>query len=456
MKGRIDVSLNDRGRIILIASALILSLNIITILYIANRGAILLSFAILSILLSDWIILRLRLTTLEKLDIKRIFDKNTYDNTPLEVVLRITNNSLFGLYSMELDDRYPSTTKIVEGKNRGVISLPPKSSVEVKYTLDVEAVGRHRFGNLFIRMQDILGLFTIKAEFEDITENEIYCSANIPAVDIREMMKKGLKILSGPWTSKKIGFSMEFKEIREYRPGDEIKRVDWKASARINKLMIREFEAEAQTDIVIILDLSRNMFLGELGIRKYDYSTRTIAFIVNYAIRNRDRIGMLLIQPDKYNVIPLQPASRQTYRAIMKYLSSIDVDRIPERYTLSSIPFGRILSRLGIKGKTLFIAISDLEEEARASLLLSSLKTLRMARHEVVLLSPLTHLFEIRMVKGVDMALYRVEAYKSMKERKKIESQLKKLGIPVVNVGPDDLIPIVLAKLEEFRRVTPT
>jgi uncharacterized protein (DUF58 family) len=140
----------------------------------------------------------------------------------------------------------------------------------------------------------------------------------------------------------------------------------------------------------------------------------------------------------------------------MRYLSSIDVDRIPEEYALDNIPFGRILSKLGVKGKTLFITISDLEEEARASLLLSGLKTLRMARHEVVLLSPLTHLFEIRMVKGVDMALYRVEAYKSMEKRKRIEGQLKKLGIPVVNVGPDDLIPIVLAKLEEFRRVTPT
>ena len=456
MKEKIDVGLNNRGKLLVLAAAFILSLNVVTIFYTSNRIGILLSFSILAVILSDWMILRLRLTALEKLEITREFDQRTYDNKPISISLKMKNTSIYGLYTVEIDDRYPTTSKLISGKNRGVINIPPRAMANIKYTLSVEAVGKHRFEGLYMRIRDLLGIFTVKALYTDIKYNEIYCSANIPPVDIRELARHGLKILSGPWTAKKIGFSQEFKEIREYRPGDEVKRIDWKASARSNKLMIRDYETESQTDIVIILDLSKNMFLGELGIRKYDYSTRTIAFIINYAIRCRDRVGALILESDKYHIISLRPATRYTYREIMEILSKIDVEKMPKKYRLTELHFGKILPLLKVKEKTLFIVISDLEDEERARIILSGIKTLRKLRHEVVLISPLTPLFEMPMVSGINAALYRVETYKSIKERERIKSELIKVGIPVVNVGPEDLIPAVLTKLEEFRRVTPS
>lgn len=456
MNKEIKLGINTNGKLLIIIASILLSLSIPSIF---NKNAIeliSLSFILYALVIIDWLLLRIRTVAFEQLEIYRDFNEKIYDNEDAIIRIIIRNRSLFGLYLVEITDIYPSTTELISGKNRGVFSLSSKSELAIKYSLHVSAVGTHRFRGLYLKMKDPLAIFTVNAHYKNIEKNMLKCSANISSIKMNKLLYKGFKMLQGPWRTKNIGYSLEFKEIREYKPGDEIKRIDWKASARINRLMIRDFEAESQSDIVIIFDLSRNMFLGKLGERKLDYSAKCIAFIVNYAISMRDRIGTLIIKSDRHEIIPLEYATHDTYRKIMDILSGIDVESIPRSIKSFEINFGRILSSLKVKDRTLFIVLSDLENPSRALEIINALKILRTLKHEIVIISPLTYLFEMPLVKGVEAALYRVEAYKSIVRRREIEGELVKTGIPVVNVGPEDLIPVVLSRLEEFRRRTPS
>ncbi len=456
MKREIRLGINTSGKLFIIMASILLSLSIPTIF--SERAMILisLSFVIYSLLIIDWLLIRIRITALEQLKISRVFNSKVYNDDRVDIRIYVENISFFGLYLMEITDIYPSTTKLVSGVNKGVFSLPSKSTIVFRYVLYVNAVGTHRFGGIYIRMKDPIGIFTVNAMFREIDKNRLMCLAKTPSTKIDELLYKGLKILQGPLRIKKTGYSLEFKEIREYKPGDEIKRIDWKASARINKLMIRDFEMEGQSDIVIILDLSRNMFLGKLGERKLDYSAKCIAFIITYAIRKKDRLGIMMLKTGEYKILPLEYATHETYRKIMEMLSEVDVESVFNGKETVEVNFGRVLSSLKVKERTLFIVLSDLEEPERALKIINALKIIRSLKHEVVIISPLTYLFEMPLVKGIDALLYRIEGYKSMVKRKGIEKELVKTGIPIVNVGPEDLIPVVLSRLEEFRRRTPS
>jgi uncharacterized protein (DUF58 family) len=455
MNREINLVLNSRGKILIGGSAILFSISILDLFSSGFKTILLIGFSTLLIILIDWILMRIRMVSLEKLIIKREYNDRIFDGETVTIGIYIENKSLIGLYNLEIDDRYPQTSHIIRGSNRGVINVPPKSRVKIEYSLKIDAIGRHDFSELNIRNRDILGLFTITGRFLDIKKNIIQCYANIPKIDVREMAARGYRILRGPWISKIVGFGMDFKDIREYKPGDEIKRIDWKASARINKLMIREYEAEAQSNIIIVLDLSTNMFLGILGKRKYDYSAKTIAFILGHAIRNRDRIGFLLLGLSGYRFIPIETATYRTYQNVMEILSQIRVENRVGRRELGDINLGRILEMMRIKEKTLFLIISDLEEE-QSRIIIDIAGLLRILKHEVVIISPLTPLFEIPLVTGIDAALYRIKAFSSIKARKDIEQRLIARGIPIINVGPEDLIPVVLMKLDEFARVTQT
>src|SRR5512135_1807981 len=77
--------------------------------------------------------------------------------------------------------------------------------------------------------------------------------------------------ISGLHRSPRLGFSVNFAEYRPYRPGDDIRKIDWKVFARLDRFFVKEFEGETNTGITLILDCSRSMAYGSKGIEKLAY-----------------------------------------------------------------------------------------------------------------------------------------------------------------------------------------
>lgn len=149
------------------------------------------------------------------------------------------------------------------------------------------------------------------------------------------------------------GFSVEFAEHRAYRPGDEIKYLDWKVLGRTEKYFVKQFEEETNTRVMIIMDASASMkFSSDGNISKYDYGSYLAASLALLMIQQRDAVGLVLYDTKirKFH----NPNSRPSF--IREILRTLETNK-PENQTGTASCLNEIAER--IKKRSLIIVISD-------------------------------------------------------------------------------------------------
>lgn len=172
------------------------------------------------------------------------------------------------------------------------------------------------------------------------------------------------------------GFSVEFAEHRAYRPGDEIKYLDWKVFARTGKFYVKEFQEETNLRCTIAIDASRSMAFASKGnLTKYDYSSYLAAALSLLMIQQRDAIGLALY--DKAIRTFLPPNSKPSYmRQILKTLEQ----NSPENETGTAVALNLLAEKIRRRG--LVIVFSDFFDNPDE--ILNALKHFRHKKHEVI------------------------------------------------------------------------
>jgi uncharacterized protein (DUF58 family) len=110
--------------------------------------------------------------------------------------------------------------------------------------------------------------------------------------------------ISGLHRSPHLGFSVNFAEYRTYRPGDDIRKIDWKVFGRTDRLYVKEYEGETNTRVHLILDCSRSMDYRNKGIRKLEYGQFLAASLGYFAFKQRDAVGFISYDKDVIEYIP--------------------------------------------------------------------------------------------------------------------------------------------------------
>jgi uncharacterized protein (DUF58 family) len=110
--------------------------------------------------------------------------------------------------------------------------------------------------------------------------------------------------LNGLHRSVQLGFSTEFAQHRAYVPGDDLRRLDWRVFARTDRYLIREYEAETNTNVMVALDVSNSMSYGTGGVTKLDVARVIGASLAYLAQRQRDRVGFAAFAADIAEYIP--------------------------------------------------------------------------------------------------------------------------------------------------------
>lgn len=112
--------------------------------------------------------------------------------------------------------------------------------------------------------------------------------------------------ISGMHRSPFLGLSIDFAEHRQYMPGDDIRRIDWKVFARTDRFYVKEYEADTNANFNVILDVSRSMDFGSRkeGITKLDYARFLAASLTYLSSKQRDRVGMITFDGDLVDIIP--------------------------------------------------------------------------------------------------------------------------------------------------------
>lgn len=122
--------------------------------------------------------------------------------------------------------------------------------------------------------------------------------------------------MSGAYHSVFKGRGMDFEELREYVPGDDVRSIDWNATARVGKPLVKLHREERDLTIVLALDLSASFDFGSGDRTKREFAIEVAATIAFSAIQNNDKVGLFLFTEDAELFIPPGKGRRHTLRII--------------------------------------------------------------------------------------------------------------------------------------------
>ena len=182
-------------------------------------------------------------------------------------------------------------------------------------------------------------------------------------------------LMSGVHKSRAKGFSVEFEEHREYSPGDEIRRIDWKALGKFDRYFIKEYEDETNLRAYLLLDASASMDYASDGITKYDYACTLTASLAYLILKQQDAAGVVTFSDRIESIVP--PRAKRDY--FLQILHALE-NRGPGGET----KVGKILDDIAgqVRRRGLIVLVSDLFDEPAE--ILKGLRQFRFKGNDVI------------------------------------------------------------------------
>ncbi|HRI13549.1 MAG TPA: DUF58 domain-containing protein [Verrucomicrobiota bacterium] len=126
--------------------------------------------------------------------------------------------------------------------------------------------------------------------------------------------------LAGQYHSAFRGQGMDFDEVREYQAGDEVRSIDWNVTARMNHPFVKKFREERELTVLLVVDLSASGSFGSVEQSKRELAAEIACVLAFSAIRNQDRVGLLLFTEVVEKFIPPRKGRRHVLRVIRDIL----------------------------------------------------------------------------------------------------------------------------------------
>lgn len=141
---------------------------------------------------------------------------------------------------------------------------------------------------------------------------------------IRQIELRTLRLvnetMAGQYHSVFKGQGMNFEEVREYQPGDEVRSIDWNVTARMNHPFVKKFVEERELTVMLIVDLSGSGLFGSGEQTKRDLAAEIASVLAFSAIRNSDKVGLILFTEEVEKYIPPKKGRRHVLRVIREIL----------------------------------------------------------------------------------------------------------------------------------------
>lgn len=206
---------------------------------------------------------------------------------PIVVMLRNRSRSTV---SLTVHDEPPQPSRWDDLPLR--VQLPPQQRVAATYFLEPHQRGQSQFGTLFLRMVSRWGFWTLQAERSQPQSVKIY--PDIQSVRQIELLARQNRLAeAGVRLSRLRGRGSDFDRLREYRREDEYRSIDWKATARHQDLVSREYVVERNQNLLLILDSGRSMCNEFAGVTHFDRAMNAAMLLAYVALRQGDTVGLL-------------------------------------------------------------------------------------------------------------------------------------------------------------------
>lgn len=230
----------------------------------------------------------------------------------VEVRLSLVNEG-DRIASLEVFDSLPLGLEVTKGRPHVYLDLARDETIELAYTVVPRVKGEFAIGPLLLRAREPLGL---RYEERTIrTEATLVVAPRMQDVRKVRVTPRRVRTLLGQVRSRQTGLGLEFYSLRDYVPGDEIRHVNWKASARRDRLITNEYEAERSGDAIIILDARAESDVGPVSRSTTEMGISATVSLASRILDMRNRVG-LIVQRDVIDWVYPGYGRKQLYRLV--------------------------------------------------------------------------------------------------------------------------------------------
>lgn len=324
--------------------------------------------------------------------------------------------------------------------------LDATSKTDLQYELRPTERGEYHFGKLNIYVTSPFGIISRRYSFDDQTMIPTYPSfIQLRKYDLiaisRNLHQYGIKKI------RKIGHTMEFEQIKEYVLGDDLRTINWKATAKSNQLMVNQFQDEKSQPVYSVIDKGRLMKMPFDGLSLLDYAINASLVISNVAIKKHDKAGVFTFSKKVENMVVAEKRASQM-NLILEGLYNIKTDFFES-------DFGRLYAdvRRNIKQRSLILLYTNFETLDSLHRQLPYLKGIAKNHLLVVIFFENTELNRlIDNNAGTIQQVYdKVIAEKFAFEKRLIVNELKKYGIYSILTTPENLTLDTINKYLEIK-----
>ena len=363
-----------------------------------------------------------------------------------KVILKVKN--LGSDVKIKVKDGIIPNVRIVNGKT---YILKSGEEMFIDFFLVPEKKGEYEIP-LKIEIYDLKELY-----FEEL-EIGRYKLDVMPSVEsIREAAKEDYNLKIGEIYKRSVFLgleTLELKGLREYLPGDDLRRIDWKASSRLGELIVREFMKEWEGDIYLVLDATKEMRKG-LRRAKIDYASTLLLHLATILLKKNYRVGLVIYDDGGVKIVKPSSGREQLnrIRAAVKFKPEKGLislrSNVILRFSEKGRKFmGKLFPRkrsglsealLSIKEPSYLIIITDLMGHTP---LLYRLMLMLKKKHKAVILSPNPILFYTEDINGETLKFL----YEKYLEREKTVRKFNTL-VPTIDLGPSDYLKDIVREL---------
>ena len=316
------------------------------------------------------------------------------------------------------------------------VEIPAGEEARLTYRVRPATRGPARFGPVEMRVASPLRLFERIHKPEPETEVRVY--PNFGAVRRYELLATEHRTSQlGIRRRPRRGAGLEFHQLREYRPGDPLRQVDWKATSRFGKAISREYQDERDQQIVLVLDCGRRMRAQEGEVSHLDAALDAALLVAHVALRQGDAVGLATLGGEQRWLAPRKGPGQ--LNALLDGLYDLHAQPRASDHLSAAI---ELMTR--VRKRSLVVWVSNLRDED-GSELGAAMKL--MARRHLVLLASLRETVLDEHLAGPvhdsEQATRVAAIHHYMHERRRAHSELVTGGALLLDAVPAQL-PIAL------------
>jgi uncharacterized protein (DUF58 family) len=359
------------------------------------------------------------------------------------VMLSVKNHYPFSV-AMEIIDEIPF--QFQERHHFFYRRVPPGAEEKLYYELRPVERGEYHFGDIVIYVSSLLSL--VRRKYTCVAETVVPVYPSFIQMRKYELMAQFAQTHeTGSKRMRKIGHSMEFEQIKEYSIGDDIRNINWKATARKSSMMVNNYTEQRSQQVFCIIDKGRLMKMPFEDLSLLDYAINASLMLCNVSLFRQDRFGLMTFSNTKGSFLPAD-RNRGQLENVLKSLYN-------QRTDFLESDFEQLYTgiRKNIKQRSLLLLFTNFESLTGLQRQLPYLKQIAKYHLLVVIFFENTEFKKLTAERARDLeAVYmHTIAEKFIHEKKIIVKELQKHGILSVLAPPQQVTVDTLNKYLELK-----